>query len=100
MHNKKGFQFKEATAFNCIGFDRFQSEKPADGSLFIGCSLDKYVRRFLNQMCIYKDNCKKLVAEFPVVDCHITSLCISRNLGVVFLGTNKGTVRICLWPLD
>lgn len=52
------------------------------------------------QLCLYKNNCKELVAEFPIVDCHVTALCISRLLGVVFLGTNKGTVRVSLWPLD
>ena len=51
-------------------------------------------------MCLYKNKCKELVAEFPITDCHITALCISKSLGIVFLGTNEGKLRYCLWPLD
>lgn len=92
-NSKKGYEHKETTAYTCIGFDRWNGEKPAENNLFIGCTMEKY-------MCLYKNNCKQLIAEFPIVDCHITALCISRLLGVVFLGTNRGTVRVCLWPLD
>ena len=61
--------------------------------MFIGCSIEKY-------MCLYKNKCKDLVCEFPIVDCHITSLFISRTLGVLFVGTSKGDIRTYLWPLE
>lgn len=51
-------------------------------------------------MCLYKNKCKDLICEFPIVDCHITSLFIARTLGVLFVGTSKGDIRVYLWPLD
>ena len=51
-------------------------------------------------MCVYKNKCKDLVAEFPIVDCHITSMFLSRTLGVLFAGTNKGDIRAYLWPIE
>jgi hypothetical protein len=62
-------------------------------NIFIGCSNEKY-------MCIYLKKCKELVAELPVTDCFITCMVISNILKCIFLGTNKGKVRICVWPLD
>lgn len=79
--------------YTCIGYDRLGGDKPGESDLFIGCSIEKY-------MCLYRNNCKELVAEFPIIDCHVTSLCICKSLGVIFLGTNKGSVRVSLWPLD
>lgn len=51
-------------------------------------------------MVIYKNYCKDLVAEFPIKDCHITSLLICSIQGILLAGTSKGTLRVYLWPLD
>lgn len=52
------------------------------------------------KLCLYKSYCKELVAEFPTTDCYITTLLISRKIGVIFMGTNKGSIRISLWPIS
>lgn len=50
-------------------------------------------------MVLYKNKCKDLVAEFPIVDCHITSLLVCPLQGALLAGTSKGTLRIYPWPL-
>ena len=55
-------------------------------------------------MSIYRDKnkekIKKLVAEFQVTDCYVTTLVVSSKLKCIFLGTNKGKIRVSVWPLD
>ena len=50
-------------------------------------------------MVLYKNKCKDLIAEFPIVDCHITSLLVCPLQGAVLAGTSKGTLRIYAWPM-
>ena len=50
-------------------------------------------------MTLYKNKCKDLVAEFPIVDCHITSIIICSIQGLMVAGTSKGTLRVYNWPL-
>ena len=50
-------------------------------------------------MALYKNKCKDLIAEFPIVDCHITSMLICSIQGLMIAGTSKGTLRIYNWPL-
>ena len=50
-------------------------------------------------MVVYKNKCKDLVAEFPIVDCHITSLLLCPLQGILLAGTSKGTLRVYLWPM-
>lgn len=50
-------------------------------------------------MVLYKNKCKDLIAEFPIVDCHITSLLICSIQGLMILGTSKGALRVYNWPL-
>lgn len=51
-------------------------------------------------MVLYKNKCKDLIAEFPIVDCHITSLLICAIQGLMIAGTSKGALRIYSWPLS
>ena len=49
-------------------------------------------------MVIYGNEGKKLISEFSVRDdCYVTDFAIETNL--LFLGTNKGTIRIYNWPI-
>lgn len=64
----------------------------ADTNLFVGCTTEKY-------LTLYKNKCKDLVAEFPISDCHITSLLICSIQGLMIAGTSRGTLRIYNWPL-
>jgi hypothetical protein len=68
-----------------------------DANLFVGCSNEKY-------LCIYrgknKEKIKKLVAEFPVTDCYVTSIAVSSKFKCIFMGTNKGKIRVSVWPLE
>jgi len=106
-HNKKGYEHKQSSAYNCIAFDNRVSvpamvekgEKGANGSgnagesdLFVGCTTEKY-------MVVYKNKCKDLVAEFPITDCHVTSLLLCPLQSVLLAGTSKGTLRIYSWPM-
>lgn len=50
-------------------------------------------------MVVYKNKCKDLVAEFPVIDCHITSLLLCPLQGILLAGTSKGTLRVYTWPM-
>ena len=50
-------------------------------------------------MVLYKNKCKDLIAEFPIVDCHITSLLVCPLQGALLAGTSKGTLRIYAWPM-
>lgn len=50
-------------------------------------------------MVLYKNKCKDLIAEFPIIDCHITSLLICSIQGLMILGTSKGALRVYNWPL-
>jgi hypothetical protein len=50
-------------------------------------------------MVVYKNKCKDLVAEFPVIDCHITSLLLCPLQGILLAGTSKGTLRVYAWPM-
>jgi hypothetical protein len=64
----------------------------ADSNLFVGCTTEKY-------MVLYRNKCKDLIAEFPIVDCHIISLLICPNQGLLIAGTSKGSLRVYNWPL-
>ena len=50
-------------------------------------------------MCLYSTGCKKLVAEFPVLDVEVSCLLIASKINCLFLGTNNGRLRISVWPL-
>ena len=50
-------------------------------------------------MVLYKNRCKDLIAEFPITDCHITSLLVCPLQGALLAGTSKGTLRIYAWPM-
>ena len=50
-------------------------------------------------MVLYKNKCKDLIAEFPITDCHITSLLLCPIQGLMVAGTSRGTLRIYNWPL-
>ena len=50
-------------------------------------------------MVLYKNRCKDLIAEFPIIDCHITSLLVCPLQGALLAGTSKGTLRIYTWPM-
>jgi hypothetical protein len=50
-------------------------------------------------MVVYKNKCKDLVAEFPIIDCHITSLLLCPLQGILLAGTSKGTLRVYTWPM-
>lgn len=50
-------------------------------------------------MVIYKNKCKDLVAEFPITDCHVTSLLLCPLQGILLAGTSKGTLRVYSWPM-
>lgn len=69
-----------------------KTEKSTEGNLFVGCTTEKY-------MVLYKNKCKELIAEFPISDCHITSLLICPIQGLLIAGTSKGTLRVYNWPL-
>lgn len=48
---------------------------------------------------LYKNKCKELIVEFPIVDCHITALLVCPQQGVLLAGTSKGTIRMYAWPM-
>lgn len=50
-------------------------------------------------MVVYKNKCKDLVAEFPITDCHVTSLLLCPLQGILLAGTSKGTLRVYSWPM-
>ena len=96
--NKKGCEHKETTTYTCIGYDNKisqydpKTDKSIESNLFVGCTTEKY-------MVLYKNKCKELIAEFPIIDCHITSLLICPIQGLMIAGTSKGTLRVYNWPL-
>ncbi|EAR86922.2 WD domain, G-beta repeat protein (macronuclear) [Tetrahymena thermophila SB210] len=94
---QKTFEHQENSIYNCIYYDldvlKKEGEQSDESNLFVGCSNEKY-------LSIYKERWKKIVAEFPVTDCYVTSLVVSTQLKCIFLGTNKGRVRVSVWPLD
>lgn len=95
--NKKGYEHKQTTTYTCIGYDNKitvtdKNDKPIESNIFVGCSTEKY-------MVLYKNKCKDLIAEFPIVDCHITSLLLCPIQGLMIAGTSKGTLRIFNWPM-
>jgi sRNA-binding carbon storage regulator CsrA len=51
-------------------------------------------------MVVYRDDCRELLAEFPVTDCTAESLFIAQEISVLVVGTSKGTVRLYGWPID
>lgn len=50
-------------------------------------------------MVLYKNKCKDLIAEFPIIDCHITTILICPLQNALLVGTSKGTIRLYNWPL-
>lgn len=60
--------------------------------LFFGCTAEK-------NLCVYSKNCKEKVCEFLAPDFDVRTAVISESKGVIFLGTNKGSIRILLWPI-
>jgi hypothetical protein len=99
-HNKKGYEHKQSSAYNCIAYDNKigggekgeKAEKSGECDLFVGCTTEKY-------MVVYKNKCKDLVAEFPITDCHVTSLLLCSLQGILLAGTSKGTLRVYSWPM-
>lgn len=100
-HNKKGYEHKQSSAYNCIAYDNRigsgegkgeKSESKGEADLFVGCTTEKY-------MVVYKNKCKDLVAEFPITDCHVTSLLLCPLQGILLAGTSKGTLRVYSWPM-
>lgn len=67
--------------------------KEDSGNLFVGTNERKF-------MVVYRDDCRELLAEFPVTDCTAESLCIAQEISVLVVGTSKGTVRLYGWPID
>lgn len=61
--------------------------------MFVGTNDRKF-------MVVYRNDCRELLAEFPIGDCTAESLCIAREISVLVVGTSKGTVRIYEWPID
>ncbi len=66
------------------------SDEPREEDLFIGCSEHKY-------MVLYQNTGKTLLAEFPVEDCYITSICMAD--GWLFASTSKNSIRVYRWPI-
>ena len=60
--------------------------------LFFGCTAEK-------NLCIYGKRCTQKICEFLAPDFDVRAGVISEKKGVLFLGTNKGTIRILLWPI-
>lgn len=60
--------------------------------MFVGCTNEKY-------LVLFRGDCKERIAEFPVIDEYCTSITISNTLNCIFMGTNKGNVRVSVWPL-
>ena len=62
---------------------------------FVGCTNTQY-------LCIYGGKFKEndRIAIFPVIDTYITCITASSKLKCIFMGTNKGKIRISLWPLN
>lgn len=51
-------------------------------------------------MNILENKVEKEVAKFPITDMTvITCMEVCEPLGLIFLGTTKGRLRICCWPL-
>lgn len=63
-----------------------------DSGIFIGTNDSKY-------LSLYRDNAKTLVNEFPVTDCTICELMLSKQLSILFVGTSIGSVRLYSWPI-
>lgn len=63
------------------------------GSLFVGTNQYKY-------LSIYTNRCKNLVAEFPITDCTIESMCLAKEVNMMLVGTSLGTIRLYNWPID
>ena len=61
--------------------------------LFFGCTPEKNI-------CIYQNNCKEKLVEFISTDFDANAAVISKKHNVLILGTNKGTIRVFMWPLN
>ena len=89
QHLKKPL-YEEQSIFNGIQVDMQLLSQPTD--FFLGCTNEKY-------LVIMKNQCKNLVAEFATVDCYITAMLVCPQMNMLFLGTNKGTLRVSRWPI-
>ena len=59
-HNKKGYEHKQSSSYNCIAYDNKimitdKNEKQIETDLFVGCTSEKY-------LAVYKNKCKDLIA--------------------------------------
>jgi len=73
--------------------DHPSSKKQLHLDIFIGSTNEKYFKVCKRQVT------DELIVEFPVTDCYITTLLICKALSVIFMGTNKGSIRVSLWPI-
>ena len=99
-HNRKGYEHKQSKAYSCIAYDNRvtqpdkgdKSEKQIESDLFVGSTTEKY-------LVLYKNRCRDLIAEFPIADCHITSLLVCPLQGALIAGTSRGSLRVYAWPM-
>lgn len=99
-HNRKGYEHKQNKAYSCIAYDNRitlpdkgdKNDKQVDCDLFAGATTEKY-------LVLYKNRCRDLIAEFPITDCHITSLLVCPLQGALIAGTSRGSLRVYAWPM-
>lgn len=66
-----------------------------ENDLMYGCTGEKPI-------CIYNNMCKEKVAEFIMTsnDHDTQAAALSLKQGILFTGTNKGTIKVFLWPMN
>jgi hypothetical protein len=84
-YEKDGWEHRN-TMYNKILYDNNED-------LFYGCTPEKNI-------CIYQNKCKDKLVEFISNDFDANAAAISQKHKVLIIGTNKGTLRIMLWPLN
>lgn len=84
-YEKDGWEHRN-TLYNKILYDNAND-------LFFGCTPEKNI-------CIYKNHCKEKLVEFISTDFDANAAVISQRHKTLIFGTNKGTIRVMLWPLN
>ena len=64
-----------------------------DNDLFVGTNDKKH-------LVLYKGDCQTLITEFPGGELVVESMVLSKELGVLFVGTSSGSVRMYPWPMN
>lgn len=86
----ESYGYKHLVYDNKVGSTKESGEV---GSLFAGTNQCKY-------LTVYRNRCRELVAEFPVSDCTIESMCLAKEINVLLVGTSSGSVRLYAWPIE